>query len=299
MIDPNNPPKIPIRNDTTITTPAELLAIYTGAGVPTHIIEQRLNISRSEIQVAGTEEQLLKFITRNERQQTELNKLRKVVLYDDPVHVYGPTGTGKELLAKALHGDRRGKFVAINCAGMPRELIESELFGHTRGSFTGAVSDKIGLLVAAANGTCFLDEIGELDIAVQAKLLRVLQERVVRPVGSNVEQPITCRIVSATNRDLRVAPSNVFREDLYWRLSMFELRTFALAERPEDMDALIQHYWPDNNKSEWPEHLTIDSSMLTGGCREIERIVRRYAILGERCTAIIDEQELKEKEDVV
>lgn len=298
MIDPRNPPKIPIRRNDT-ATPHDMLAMFQQAGVPTNIIEQKLGIDRSEIRVASTEEQLLKFITRNERQTSELNKLRKVVLYDDPVHIYGPTGTGKELLAKALHGDRKGKFVAINCAGMPRELIESELFGHARGSFTGANTDKTGLMVSAANGTCFLDEIGELDIAVQAKLLRVLQERTVRPVGSNIEQPITCRIVSATNRDLRNVANTMFREDLYWRLSMFELRTYALAERPEDIDALIQHYWPDNAKDEWPEDWTIDSSLLTGGCRELERIVRRYAVLGEKCAAIVDERKLSEEENVI
>lgn len=164
---------------------------------------------------------------------------------DVTVLVLGATGTGKELVAKALHAGspRKSKpLLAENCAAVPAELLESELFGHKRGSFTGAVGDRDGHFVAADGGTMFLDEIGEMPLPMQAKLLRVLQDGEVRPVGSNKTVQVNVRLVAATNRDLEEAcTTGAFREDLYWRLAVVTLRLPLLRERARDVRPLALH----------------------------------------------------------
>jgi transcriptional regulator of acetoin/glycerol metabolism len=166
---------------------------------------------------------------------------------DLAVLVLGETGTGKDVVARALHdaSRRSGAFVAVNCAALPDALVESELFGHARGSFTGASGNRRGLFAEADGGTLFLDEVGELPLAVQAKLLRVLEDKLVRPVGSEQAHRVDVRIVSATNRDLqaRALAGTEFRADLFARLAGVELRLPALRERVEDLPALIQFLW--------------------------------------------------------
>jgi two-component system response regulator HydG len=172
--------------------------------------------------------------------------LAQVVESDASVLVTGESGTGKELVARALHrlGPRKeGAFVAINCAAMPETLLESELFGHARGAFTDARSDRAGLFVQASGGTLFLDEVGDMPLGMQAKLLRVLQERKVRPVGGDHEIPFDVRIVAATNRDLATAVTEQrFREDLYFRLNVIEIPVPPLRARGNDILALAQAF---------------------------------------------------------
>ncbi len=161
-----------------------------------------------------------------------------------PVHVSGESGTGKELVAKLIHesGPRRdGPFVPVNCGAIPTELMESELFGHKKGSFTGAVSDKRGLVQSAEGGTLFLDEIADLPLHMQVKLLRVIQEKAVRPVGEQSEVGVDVRILSATHKNLsQLVAEGKFREDLFYRVNVIELRVPALRERPEDVRELAE-----------------------------------------------------------
>ena len=160
-----------------------------------------------------------------------------------PVHIYGESGTGKELVAHLIHdaGARRdGPFVPVNCGAIPTELMESELFGHKKGSFTGAIADKLGLIQSAEGGTLFLDEIADLPLHMQVKLLRVIQEKSVRPVGESKETPIDVRILSATHRNLSSAVAEgKFREDLFYRVNVIEIRVPPLRERLEDIDELV------------------------------------------------------------
>ncbi len=161
-----------------------------------------------------------------------------------PVHISGESGTGKELVARLIHesGSRReAPFVPVNCGAIPSELMESELFGHRKGSFTGAVADKPGLVQAAEGGTLFLDEVADLPLPMQVKLLRLIQEKTVRPVGDQKEQPVDVRILSATHRDLgELVAAGQFREDLYYRLNVIELVVPPLRERREDIPQLAE-----------------------------------------------------------
>jgi two-component system response regulator PilR (NtrC family) len=162
-----------------------------------------------------------------------------------PVHISGESGTGKELVARMIHeaGPRRdGPFVAINCGAIPTELMESEFFGHKRGAFTGAVSDKVGLVQTAEGGTLFLDEVADLPLHMQVKLLRVIQEKSIRPIGQNAELPVDVRVLSATHNNLgELVEEGRFREDLYYRINVIQLDVPPLRERGDDVLLLAQH----------------------------------------------------------
>jgi len=177
-----------------------------------------------------------------------LTKARRIAPHFSTALVTGETGTGKELISRALHSwsGRRGQFVICNCASVVETLFESELFGHKKGSFTGAVADKPGLVDAAEGGTLFLDELGEVPVEVQAKLLRLLQNRETRRVGESVSRKVDIRVVAATNRDLRrMVSEGAFREDLFYRLSIVQLHVPSLRHRAEDLPLLIRHFLED------------------------------------------------------
>jgi two-component system response regulator GlrR len=185
-------------------------------------------------------------ITRNPVMEDVLARARLVAASDASVLIQGESGTGKELIARAIHKAsprREAAFVAINCGAIPEPLLESELFGHVKGAFTGAVRDNKGLFQTANRGTLFLDEIGDMPVALQVKLLRVLQERKVRPVGSTEAHEVDVRVISATHRNLEaeMAAGN-FREDLYYRLNVVALSLPSLAERREDIPLLANHF---------------------------------------------------------
>jgi two-component system response regulator GlrR len=184
-------------------------------------------------------------VTRSKGMEQLLEQAYRVAQRDVSVLITGASGTGKELLARAIHSASpraRRPFVAINCGALPEHLLESELFGHTKGAFTGAVTEHAGLFREADGGTLFLDEIGDMPLPLQVKLLRALQERQIRPVGSAKSIPIDVRVLSATHRDLKQAMAEQsFREDLYYRLNVVNLQLPSLRERAEDIPLLARH----------------------------------------------------------
>ncbi len=185
-------------------------------------------------------------VTRSSLMEDLLAKAQRVAAGDASILIQGESGTGKELLARAIHRSSpraNHPFVAINCGAIPETLLESELFGHTKGSFTGAIADQRGLFVAADKGTLFLDEIGDMPLALQVKLLRVIETREVRPIGATRAIPFDVRIISATHRDLaKEKEVGGFREDLYYRLNVVTLRLPSLSERPEDIPILAEYF---------------------------------------------------------
>ena len=210
-----------------------------------------------------------------------------------PVHIAGESGSGKELVARLIHdsGPRRdGPFVAVNCGAIPAELLESELFGHKRGAFTGAVAEKTGLVQAASGGTLFLDEVAELPLHMQVKLLRVVQERTVRPVGATTEIPVDVRWLSATHQDLaRCVAAGRFREDLYYRIHVIDIRVPPLRERREDLPELAAHFLARIAERQGCLVPTLAPDALAallrhpfaGNVRELENLLERAMALGE------------------
>ncbi|MEI6213821.1 MAG: sigma-54 dependent transcriptional regulator [Desulfuromonadales bacterium] len=220
-----------------------------------------------------------------------VSQIREISRIPSTVLITGESGTGKELVSRAIHdfSDRRdAAFVAINCASIPSTLLESELFGHEKGAFSGAVTRKTGLCEEAHHGTIFLDEIGELDLAVQAKLLRVLQERIIRRVGGIKDIAIDIRIIAATNRNLSERIANgTFREDLFYRLNVFPLHVPPLRERREDI-ALLASYFLDTFSRSFgrdfrvvaPEAIRLmENYPWPGNIRELRNVIERICIM--------------------
>jgi DNA-binding NtrC family response regulator len=228
------------------------------------------------------------------REVTEL--VRKVAGSDSTVLLYGESGTGKELFARAIHtlsARHKRAYVTINCAAIPRELLENELFGSERGAFTGAVARKIGKFEIAGGGTIFLDEVGDLELSLQAKLLRVLQERQIERLGGNKPVSVDVRVIAATNADLAESiKQGNFREDLYYRLSVFPVTVPPLRERPDDIAVLAEHfvnrYAREMKKGK--VRLTNEAKDLLcryhwpGNVRELENTIERAMILCEKRT---------------
>jgi two-component system response regulator PilR (NtrC family) len=209
-----------------------------------------------------------------------------------PVYISGESGTGKELVARLIHtkGPRSDSpFVPVNCGAIPSELMESEFFGHKKGSFTGAFNDKDGLFQIAAGGTLFLDEIAELPLHMQVKLLRAIQEKAVRPVGAQQEIPTDVRILSATHKNLgRLVESGQFRQDLYYRLNVIQLQVPGLRERREDIPMLAEHFLKQLARRDDIHYRIADDALkalsqypFPGNVRELENILERATTLCE------------------
>jgi two-component system, NtrC family, response regulator PilR len=230
-------------------------------------------------------------VGRSSKMRAICELIERVATTGSTILIQGESGTGKELIARAIHynsgrGDK--PFVSINCGALPDELLESELFGHMRGSFTGATQNKKGLFEAAGGGTIFLDEIGETSPAMQTKLLRVLQERRIRRVGGTEEIEVDVRVIAATNQDLdRMVRDRAFREDLFYRINVIPIRMPALREKPEDVPALAVHFLEKYRKAMGkPVHGISDPAMecleayhWPGNVRQLENVIERAVAL--------------------
>jgi two-component system response regulator PilR (NtrC family) len=231
-----------------------------------------------------------RLLGKSQPMQRVFDLLSKVASTRTSVLLVGESGTGKELAARALHelSPRTGPFVAVNCGAIPETLLESELFGHVKGSFTGAGTDKQGLFEAANGGTLLLDEVADLPVAMQVKLLRVLQERKVKPVGGVTEREVDVRIVAATNRDLEAEVDKAtFRQDLYYRLNVIQVRLPPLRERREDLPLLVDHFVrkfsAEHGRPVTSATPEVMSALMTyhfpGNVRELENMIERAVTL--------------------
>ena len=249
---------------------------------------------------------LPKIIGKSAQLQEITNAIRKVAPTNATVLLHGESGTGKELFARSIHylSERKdAPFVAINSAAIPRELLESELFGYERGAFTGADMRKLGKLELADKGTVFLDEIGDMDLTLQAKILRVLQEQVIERVGGNRPIRIDVRVVAATNKDIEKAvAARTFREDLFYRLNVFPITITPLRERREDIPALAQHFLSKYSAEVRKGPLTIADDTMDilrkspwkGNVRELENVIERAVIYADGGVIRIQDLGIKE-----
>ena len=229
-------------------------------------------------------------IGKSARMQEIFSIIQRIAKTTSTVLISGESGTGKELIARAIHynSDRRGKFVSINCGALPETLLESELFGHERGAFTGAIREKRGLFQEADRGTIVLDEIGETSTAMQIKLLRVLQDRVVRKVGSNMGAQVEVRVIAATNRDLSESiKAGTFREDLFYRINVIPIALPPLRQRREDIPLLVEFFIGKYCDTLSMQHKRISSDAMRaiekyhwpGNVRELENVIERMIAL--------------------
>jgi DNA-binding NtrC family response regulator len=222
-----------------------------------------------------------------------LDEVRKITDAKSSVLLLGETGTGKELFARVIHHNsmrRDMPFVPINCSAIPENLLETELFGHVRGAFTGAVASKKGILEEAEGGTVFLDEIGDMSLALQAKLLRVIEDQVIRPVGGTKGNKVDIRFITATNKDLKAAVKQAaFREDLYYRINVISLQIPPLRERKEDIRLLIRHYLEKYSQSMGKQIKDISPEAMgvmmnyewAGNVRELQNVIERAILISD------------------
>jgi formate hydrogenlyase transcriptional activator len=238
-----------------------------------------------------------------------LKQVQTVAPTDSTVIIYGETGTGKELIARALHNlspRKANPFVKLNCAAIPTGLLESELFGHERGAFTGAITQRIGRFELAHRGTVFLDEIGEIPLELQPKLLRVLQEREFERLGSTRTIRTDARLIAATNRDLeKMVEEGTFRSDLFYRLNVFPVQIPPLRERPEDIPVLVRHFVQQFGRRNGRNIETISSEMMEalvhyhwpGNIRELQNVIERAVIISRGTVLKVPVSDLKRRGD--
>ena len=268
-------------------TPQELRLIVERA------LEKRSLILENEYlrRQLGSKNQSDPIIGKSKAMQRVFEMVRRVAPTDNTVLIVGESGTGKELIARAIHNlslRKDKEFVAVDCGALVETLLESELFGHVKGSFTGATQTKHGSLELANGGTFFFDEVANLSLNMQSKLLRVIQEREIKPVGSEKRIPIDLRILAATNQDLRKAiQEKTFREDLYYRLSVFPIRLPSLKKRKEDIPLLVEHFVKKHNKKKGKPAVKVPEETMEllmqylwpGNIRELENTIERGLIL--------------------
>ncbi len=264
--------------------------------------QQLVDENRYLRDLAGSTFRFDNFVAQSRRMRNVLETAAQVARRDSTVLLTGESGTGKELLAKALHQNslRAGKpFITVNCGALPETLAESELFGHRKGSFTGATSDKAGKFEAASEGTIFLDEIGELPLTLQVKLLRVIQEREIDKIGNPQPIKVNVRIVAATNRNLKnLVEDGEFREDLFYRLSVVTMDIPPLRDRREDIPLLVQHFLRQFRTRYDLLTLRVSDSAIDrlsqyswpGNVRELENVIERLVVLGK--SDVIGEDDL-------
>ena len=273
-------------------------------------LEVLRNLVRTALKLKATETKLVhNLIGETEIIEVVRKTIGKLARSQAPVYISGESGSGKELVAKMIHeqGARSsGKFVPVNCGAIPHELLESELFGHKKGSFTGAIADKEGLLQVAEGGTLFFDEIAELPLHMQVKLLRAIQEKNIRPIGASSEIPINVRILSATHKDLNeLVHEGTFRQDLYYRINVIELHVPPLRDRLEDIPLLVDFILQERIGCE-EQQFTLSSEAMEkfnfyhfpGNIRELENILERAVTLCEGNIIGINDLQLPESKEV-
>ncbi len=285
-----------------ITKPFDREAVRKKIGRVMEVFQLRTRVAQLEASLDGgrTFEHLVYV---SPQMQRVVERARTAAATDAPVLVLGETGTGKEMLARAIHAASRrasAPFVPVNCGALPHELVESELFGYRRGAFTGAYNDAPGVFVAANGGTVFLDEIGEMPKEAQVKLLRVLQEGEVRPVGSAKPVQVNVRVISATNRPLASLRAEQLREDLYFRISTVHIEVPPLRARREDIFVLAQHF-VRRLSARYDRQVTIANSAMElllnasfpGNVRELENVLESAAALSLEDPQMISDKDLK------
>lgn len=274
-----------LQNKLAMKLPRELMS--EGEGV----FSQERSPSRLKIDRPTVEDSFEGMIGRSQVMKDVFERISRVAKTDSTILITGPSGTGKELVASAIHklsARSKNNRITVNCGAIPSELLESELFGHVRGAFTGAISTRKGRFELAQGGTIFLDEIGDMPLLLQVKLLRVLQERVIEPVGSNEVMGIDTRVIAATHRDLeKSVAEGKFREDLFYRLNVIPIRMPALKERREDIPLLISHFLDRFVSADRSNEISFAQDAMhllmgydwPGNVRELENVIERLVIL--------------------
>ncbi|MDM8565201.1 sigma-54 dependent transcriptional regulator [Candidatus Halobeggiatoa sp. HSG11] len=268
-----------------------------------NIISSALQLSEEEGILSYSKPLIKKIdlIGQSQVMQDVRDKIKKLARTQTPVYIKGESGTGKEIVAKMIHANgprAKQSFVPVNCGAIPQELMENEFFGHKKGSFTSANLDKKGLFQIATGGTLFLDEVAELPLSMQVKLLRAIQEKTIRPVGSNKEITIDVRVLSATHHDLaELVKTGKFRQDLFYRINVIELYIPPLRERTEDIPCLIEHFLkkfaPDREIDISPSTMkTLKHHFFVGNVRELENILERAITFCENDKITVDDLQL-------